>query len=450
MTHALGEEARAAPRAGGALGAIWALFLGVGLLMIGNGLQGSLLGLRAGDAFSGVVSGMIMAGFFAGFFVGSVWTVGAVRRVGHIRVFAALAAMASITVLVHGVFLDPVLWTLLRFVTGVCFAGIFVVAESWLNDAAGNDSRGRLLSFYMMISWVCMAGGQALLPLARPDEIELFVLVSVVISFSVVPLLLSAAAAPAPAGPQTVALRAVYRASPLGVVGVFVSGMVNGSVFGMGAVYAQEAGLDVLGVSAFMGALIAGAAALQWPLGKLSDLMDRRLVIASGAFAAAALALAANAVEASGWAHLAFAAGFGGSALSLYSLSLAYTNDYLAPTEMVGASGALVLVLGAGSVAGPLVVGAVLDTAGASGFFTFLAAILALFGGFALYRMTRRAPLPAEAQGPYVAVPTTGSSVMIEIAEAAHAEQVGPDAPDGAAPSPDKGSPAAPGSDARS
>ncbi len=366
-----------------------------------------------------------MAGFFAGFFVGSVWTVGAVRRVGHIRVFAALASLASITVLVHGLFIDPALWAGLRFITGVCFAGIFVVAESWLNSGATNETRGRLLSIYMMVSFAGMGGGQALLPVAQPEEIDLFILVSVLISFSVVPLLLSATPAPTPSGPQAVALGAVYRASPLGMVGVFVAGVTNGALFGMGAIYANAVGLDLTGVSAFMGALIAGAALLQWPLGKLSDLVDRRTVIALTTFAAAALAGAANSVdEVGGWLHLAFVAAFGGCALSLHSLCLAYTNDHLAPTEMVGASGALVLVLGAGSVIGPLAIGAALDIIGASGFFHLLAALLAAFGGYTLFRMTRREALPAEAQGAYVAIPTTGSSVMIEAVEETHAEQV--------------------------
>lgn len=411
-----------------AAGSVWALLLGIGLLMLGNGLQGSLLGVRAAqEGFGSSLTGLVMSGFFVGFLLGSTWTPRAVRRVGHIRVFAALAAIASVAILIHALLVHPAVWAVMRFVTGLCFAGIFVVAESWLNDRAANEMRGQLLAIYMATTFLGMGGGQLMLNVASPQRADLFILVSVLISLAVVPILLSASPAPESAAPKPVGLGHLYKVSPLGTVGTFGAGMTNGTVFGMGAVYAHQAGLSVAEVSIFMGALILGAAVLQWPIGKLSDLIDRRKVITATTFAAAATALVAN--QAAGWADvwlLALAGLFGGLGLTIHSLCLAYTNDYLEPAEMVAASSGLVLVLGMGSILGPLLVGWIMDLVGPPGFFWWLAGVHAAIGVFAIWRMTRRASLPAEAQGPYVAVPARSSPVATAAAEEVHAEHEAP------------------------
>lgn len=410
------------------LGQAWTLFFGIGLLMLGNGLQGSLLGLRASEeGFGNGLIGIVMANFFLGFLVGSIWATHAIRRVGHIRVFAALAALASTAILVQSVFVDPLTWGLMRLVTGFAYAGIFVVAESWLNAKSTNETRGQMLSYYMITTFAGMGGGQLMLNVADPAGTDLFILVSALISMSVLPLLLSAAPAPIPEGASHVGFGRLYRASPLGVTGMFAAGLINGTVFGMGAVYAREIGLSVADISLFMGALIVGGASLQWPIGKLSDLVDRRLVITLVTFSAAGVALAANlaATLALPWL-LATAALFGGVSLSLHSLSLAYTNDYLEPTEMVGASGGLVIVLGAGSIVGPSIVGLAIGFVGPASFFWWLTLVHVAVGGFALWRMTRRAPIPNEDQGPYVALPTAISQVAMSTAEDMHAEQVQP------------------------
>ena len=404
----------------------WPLFFGIGLLMLGNGLQGSLLGLRATqEGFGSVLTGLVMASFFLGFLVGSTWTAGAIRRVGHVRVFAALASLASISILVHGVFVEPLVWAAMRLVTGFCYAGIFVVAESWLNSKSTNRTRGQMLSFYMITTFAGMGGGQLMLNMADPEGTDLFILVSVLISMAVLPILLSASPAPTPEGPGKVGLKRLYSVSPLGVFGTFAAGVVNGSVFGMGAVYARESGFSVAEVSIFMGALIVGGAMLQWPIGRLSDIVDRRLVITLATFAAAAMAIAAGMAAAVTlpW-FLALVAVFGGLSFSLHSLSLAYTNDYLEPSEMVGASGGLVVVLGAGSIIGPTIVGLTIGTVGPTGFFWWLALVHVSVGAFALWRMTRREGMPIEDQGPYVAIPTTPSSVAVTTAEEVHAEQL--------------------------
>jgi MFS family permease len=409
-----------------ALKSSWALLAGIGLLMLGNGLQASLLGLRAAqEGFGSALTGVVMAGFFIGFLVGSSWTPSAVRRVGHVRVFAALASLASISILVHGVFVDPFIWGALRFVTGVCIAGIFVVSESWLNDRATNETRGQMLSFYFLTSFAGQGGGQLLLNIADPGRTDLFILVSVLISLAVVPILLSASPAPTPAGPRTVALRRLYSVSPLGVVGSFAAGGTSGTILGMGAVYAREIGFTVGEISLFMSAVIFGGAILQWPIGKVSDAVDRRTVVTVATFAACALAVVAVQAASGSLAwFLALVGLFGGLSLSLYSLTLANTNDYLEPTEMVGASGGLVLIFGAGSILGPLIAGLTIGSMGPSGFFWWLAFVHALVGVFALWRMTRREGMPREEKGPYIATPVATSSVALAAAEEVYANQL--------------------------
>lgn len=405
-----------------AVAGIWALLIGIGLLMLGNGLQGSLLGVRAAqEGFGSSLTGLVMSGFFFGFLIGSRWTPTALRRVGHIRVFGALASLASISILVHSLFVDPLVWGLMRFITGLCYAGIFVVAESWLNDRAANETRGQMLSIYMVVTFLGMGAGQLMLNLSDPGEVDLFILVSVLISFAVVPILLSATRAPDYGAPKPVRLTRLYQASPLGVIGTFAAGLTNGSIFGMGAVYAHETGLSVTDVSLFMGALIAGAALLQWPIGRLSDMMDRRIVITVVTFGASLVAVCANILEpdVKGWL-LPLAALMGGLGLTIHSLCLAYTNDYLETSEMMAASGGLVMVLGVGSIIGPLIAGGVMEWLGPSGFFWWLAVAHAGLGLVALYRMSIRSALPVEDQSPYVPVPARASP----IAEAATEEVV--------------------------
>ncbi|MEM9204848.1 MAG: MFS transporter [Pseudomonadota bacterium] len=407
------------------------LLIGVGLLMLGNGLQGSLLGLRAAaEGFSNAVIGIVMASFFAGFLVGAIWAVSVVQRVGHIRGFAAFASIASVSILAHGVFVEPIFWSALRFVTGICFAGIFVVAESWLNSSSSNQNRGQLLSVYMFTSFAGMGAGQLLLNLSSPESINLFILVSVLISFSVVPMLLNAAPPPNagqtgedPSLPGVKTVKRVFTASPLGVVGTFTAGIINGAVFGMGAVYALERGFSVTGASLFMGVIIAGSALLQWPIGKLSDTIDRRVTITLISVAAAGLAVMINLFGEGGWFwSIAFL--FGGASLSLHTLSIAYTNDYLEPTEMVGASGVLVLVLGFGSILGPLVAGLAIENIGPTGYFFAIAGVHIALSAFAVWRMFQRAALDQDDQGPYISLPSATSSVAIEAAEEAHADQL--------------------------
>jgi MFS family permease len=337
-----------------AITSCWALLLGITLLLLGSGLQGSLLGIRAAlEGFATIVTGLIMSGYYVGFVAGSMVAPRLVARVGHVRVFAALGALASTTVLMHALLVEPVTWTVLRLATGFCYAGLYVVTESWLNARADNAMRGQLLAVYVALCLVGMALGQLLLNVADPGGVELFVLVSVLVSLGVVPMLLSTGPTPAYEAPVKVRLRHLLSISPLGVVGLFGTVMVHGAFFGMGPVYAAEAGLSVREISLFMSAMLLGGIVLQWPVGRLSDSLDRRKVIALATLLAAGFALAAGMAGGSEIGLLVAVALFGGMALPMYSLCLAHANDYLRPEEMVPASGSLILMASFGAALGP-------------------------------------------------------------------------------------------------
>src|SRR5581483_10090374 len=253
----------------------------MGVLMLGAGLQGTLLGLRATlEGFQPPVTGAIMSCYYVGYLLGTYTAPRLVRSVGHIRVFAALAAVASAAILVHGSFVYPIPWALMRFISGVCFAGIYVVAESWLNDRASRSNRGTLLALYMLILYIGLGSAQFLLLVAHPNTTSPFMLVSVLISLAMVPIALSAHQTPATTVRMQVRYRDLYKNSPLRVVAVTMSGMISSTIFAMGPVYASRSGLDTAGVATFMAVSILAAVITQYPVGRLSDRMDRRTVIA--------------------------------------------------------------------------------------------------------------------------------------------------------------------------
>jgi MFS family permease len=384
--------------------------------MLGDGLQGTLLAVRASqEAFPTTVTGLVLSSFYVGFLGGSIFAPRIVERVGHIHVFAALASLASASILIHSVVVTPLAWGILRFLSGFCFAGIYVVAESWLNDRATNQTRGQLLSLYMVITYGGVAGGQLLLNVAHPGGQNLFILASVLISFALVPLLLSAGQAPHLSTPLPVSLRKLYAISPLGVVGALGTGMATAGFFAMAPVYAATSGLDVAEISLFMTAAVVGCIALQWPIGHLSDKFDRRTVLTAVTFLAglAALGIVAASPRSLEWLLLATAV-FGGFSLPMYALCIAHANDFLEPEQMVAASGALVLASGLGAIAGPTATSAIMSLAGASGLFWMLAAVHFCVGFFALYRMAVRRSMPVEQQGSYSPASLHASQVNVE------------------------------------
>ena len=403
------------------LRAVWTLLFGIGLLWMANGLQNSLLGIRAeAEGFEPAVIGLIMSGFFVGLLVGSLWTPKAVRVVGHVRVFAAMAAVASVAILLHALLIDELGWWVIRCITGFCYAGIIVVVESWLNERSPRAVRGQILAFYMTISFGAAAGSQLLLNLASARETALFMVVSILISLAVVPLLLHATTPPAVDSARRVSLRELVAASPLGAFGMFIAGLANGTVFGMAAVYARGAGFSIAETGLFVALLTIGAAVMQWPVGRLSDRFDRRRIMAAVSVMAACASVVASGIEGvDSVGTIVLVTVTGGLALSIHSLSLAYTNDHLEPEQMVGASSGLLLLLGIGSVIGPVVAGVALALLGSAGYFLWLASTHAAFALFALWRMSRRASPSADVHTPFVVTPFPTTDIATAFAEPA-------------------------------
>lgn len=381
----------------------WALFLGMGLIMLGNGLQATLLGVRASmEGFGTTITGIVMSGYFIGLIAGCHSVPKIVGRVGHVRTFGALASLASTSILVQAVFINPLVWWVMRLVTGFAYAGIYIVAESWLNEAAENGTRGKLLSFYMLVSLGGMAGGQMLLNVFHPSGFELFLLVSLLISFAVIPILLSTARAPQFDVMENIGIINLYRVSPLGVFGMFITGMSIGTFFGMGPVYGTDVGLSVKDVSFFMGTLILGGFLFQYPLGWLSDHYGPIKVIILSCIGGAAVSFVAMIFEAEGLAFYTMIATVGGLAMPLYSLCCVHTNDYLTPTQMVAASGTLVLLSATGAAIGSPFTALAMDILGPQAFYGSLGVMLSSVAVFALWRSTQRVDAVIEEQGDFV------------------------------------------------
>ncbi|MEM7194691.1 MAG: MFS transporter [Pseudomonadota bacterium] len=384
--------------------AAWALFIGVGFIMIGNGLQGTLLGLRASlEGFSTFTTGIMMSGYFVGILLGSILAPRLVSRVGHIRVFGALASAASISILVHGLLVNPATWFMMRLVTGISYAGLYVVSESWLNDRASNETRGKMLSLYMVVTTLGMGAGQFLLNIADPLGIELFVLVSVVVSFGLIPMLLTARPAPAFETTTKMTLGELFRASPLALISNMLTGMAHGTIFGLGAVYASQQGFSVDRVSLFMACILIGGLIFQWPLGWLSDRIERRKIISGVALVSCAMALVAVTLDSHSNAFLICIVVLGGTAMPLYSLCVAYANDRLEPEQIVAASGSLVMVAGIGLTTGPILISLLMNEFGAVFYFYGLSVVFSLITLFTLYRMGRRAGIEVDQQAPIIA-----------------------------------------------
>ncbi len=382
----------------------WPLLLGMGVLMLGAGLQATLLGVRATlEEFPTAVTGIVMSCYYVGYLVGTLAAPQLIRSVGHIRVFAALAAIASAATLVQGAFVHPVPWAAMRMVSGLCFAGIYVVAESWLNARATRSNRSRMLAVYMVVLYVGLGAAQFLLTLSNPRTSAPFMLVSALISLALVPLVLAPQPTPAVDVPSTVRYRDLYRFSPLGVVAVTVAGVLTSIIFSMGPVYARLSGLDTTGIATFMAVSILAGVATQYPIGTLADRMDRRAVIAGVCTAATVLAASIVAFEEMpSLLFLTVSGLFSGLVLTIYSLGISHVNDRLEPSQMVAASGALLLMNGAGAIAGPVLVSSLMTAFGARAYFATLALLCGGLTLHCLWRRIRREPVPVERRGPFI------------------------------------------------
>jgi MFS family permease len=391
------------PMSSSAIAATWQLLLGMGILMLGAGLQSTVISLRATlEGFPAPLTGAVMSCYYLGYMLGTALAPRLVRRVGHIRVFAAMAALAGASILAQGLFISALPWALLRAVSGLCFAAIYVVAESWLNDRSSRATRGTLLAVYMAVLYIGLGSSQFLLIPTDPRTATPFMVVAILISLAIVPIVIAAQSAPEIALPQKVRYRDLYGDSPLGVVAVTVAGMVTSNVYAMGPVYAKLSGLGTSGVATFMGISILAAVVMQYPVGRLSDRVDRRTVIGSICI----LATASAAVPAA-FRHLphalvlTLAALFSGLAFTLYSLGVSHVNDHLEPAQMVAASGALLRLNGIGAALSPILVGGLIARFGPPAYFGSLAGLTGLLSVYDLWRKMRRRPVPRERKQPY-------------------------------------------------
>ncbi len=398
------------------LTSVWALLLGIGLLMVGNGLQVTLLGVRGGiEGFSTLEMSVVMSAYFLGFLGGSRMAPGMIRRVGHVRVFAALASFISAVMVLYPLIAHPAAWVLGRVAIGFCFSGVYVTAESWLNNAASNDNRGKALSLYMIVQVLGIVTAQALVMTGDPSGYQGFVIASIIISISFGPILLSIGPTPPYETVKPMSLQQIMAVSPLGFVGMFLLGGVFSAQFGMGAVYGAEAGLTLGRLSVFVATFYVGALVLQYPLGWLSDRMDRRLLILAAAVVGGAGGVTGMLMGERFGALLVAAFLLGGMANPLYSLLIAHTNDHLEHDDMAAASGGLVFVNGLGAIAGPPITGWLMGDAafGPAGYFLFMAVLLFALAGYGLYRMTRRPAVPAEDTGAVAPLYPTASPVAV-------------------------------------
>ncbi|MCC5967097.1 MAG: MFS transporter [Natronohydrobacter sp.] len=406
--------------------ASWALLLGMLFLMVGNGVQGTLLGIRGAiEGFSTTQMSIVMSAYFLGFLIGSRAAPEMIRRVGHVRVFAALGSLISAVLVLYAAIPDWIAWTILRVLIGFAFSGVYVTAESWLNNTASNENRGQALSLYMIVQMLGIIAAQALINFADPAGFLLFIIPSVLVSLAFAPILLSISPAPTFGTTKSMSIRQLYDVSPLGVVGIFLMGGVFSALFGMTAVWGTEAGLSILEISIFTAAIYVGGLIFQYPIGWLSDRMDRRKLLVVVALIGTACGALAVVFPLSFVWLLGVALVIGGISNPLYSLLVAYTNDYVETDQMAAVSGGLLFVNGLGAIVGPLAIGWLMSLIGPPGYFLFIITLTAVLSLYALYRMTQRPATPVAESGPFAPVSPVVSAATVEAVYTELAEQKG-------------------------
>ena len=390
----------------------WPLLLGVMLLMVGNGVQGSLLGIRgAYEGFTTFQLSVIMSSYFVGFLGGSRLAPEMIRRVGHVRVFSALGSMISAVLILYPLLVDWTAWSLMRVLIGFCFSGIYVTAESWLNNTASNETRGQALSLYMIVQMLGIIASQGLLSLGDPAGYALFIIPSVLVSLAFMPILLAATPAPTFDTIQPMSFRALFRISPLGCTGMLLTGGVYSAMFGMASVYGAMSAMTIGQIAAFVAAMYVGGLLFQYPIGWASDRIDRRGLVLWLSVAGAVVMGLATVINLPFGFEVAVALLLGGIINPLYSLLIAHTNDFLSKEEMPAASAGLIFLNGFGAIFGPLSLGWIMQQMGAKGYFLFIGILFAVLAGYAGWRMTRRAG-PANT-GSYAGLTPTASSLAV-------------------------------------
>ena len=407
----------------------WALFIGIGVMMIAHGLQMQIMGIRSVlEDFSVFTTGIFMSGYYVGYFIGSKTTPNFVSKVGHIRVFAAFASLASLSALVAVVYVNPLMWTISRFITGISLVSCYVVTESWLNDRATNKNRGQLLSAYMMVIYFGLALGMLLLNISKPEAYEPFILVSVLLSVALVPILLTKRPAPKFKKIETISILELYKISPLGSLSSFFTGIIHAAFFSLISVYATIAKFTLFETSILLFiATIAGVLG-QGPIGYFSDIFDRRRVIVITTFGSSLLALIAILtsndpiqniyyMDEFAFRKIIFFIAVGlytSLCLPLFSLNLAHTNDFVPKSKFVAAGGGLQLIFGVGAISGPILCSIFMEWFGLNGLFVFLIIAHSIIGVFGLYRMKVRSTVE-NPDSTFTPVPATITPAGLEL-----------------------------------
>ena len=383
----------------------WALFLGIGTIMIAHGLQMQVMGIRSvNENFNLITTGIFMSGYFVGYFLGSQTTPKLVQKVGHIRVFAAFASLASLSALVAAIYVNPFMWTLSRFLTGISLVSCYIVAESWLNDRATNKNRGQLLSAYMIILFGGLAIGMLLLNVSNPNNYEPFILVSILLSLALVPILLTKRSAPKFKKIGTISVNELFKISPLGTVSSFCTGLIHSAFFSLIAVYATTSNFTLFETSILLFLSTIAGVIFQGPIGYFSDKFERRKVIVVTTLLSALFALLAIIFGGESLQNMYLSvkvplskiiffisvALYAGLCLPLFSLNLAHTNDYVAKEKFVAAGGGLQLIFGIGAIIGPILCSLFMDIFNINGFFIFLILSHLFIAIFGIYRMRVR------------------------------------------------------------
>ncbi len=371
---------------------VFSLLLSYGLLLLANGLFGTLLGVRSQiEGFGTEVVGLIMAAYFLGLLQGALRASNIVAAVGHIRAFAAFASVMSVTALLHVVIVDPIVWCVLRFASGFCMAGMIIVTESWLNARSTKRTRGKVMALYMITNYFSAGCGQFLLTIADPGKFQLFSVASIIFSLALVPVLLTRSTAPKPPQRDPLNLRELWRTSPLGLMGSFCAGMVNASFYSLAPIFALALGFGIGGTSTFMASVIFGGLLLQYPVGHLSDRMDRRVVLTMVVLATSVACVAIVMVSewSPSWVYLAGAV-YGAFSFTVYSLCVAHANDFASTDKLVQTASGLLTAYGFGAFLGPIIAASFMGRLGPEGLFVMSALVSGFLGGFAIFRMRRR------------------------------------------------------------
>ena len=403
----------------------WALFMGMGAIMLAYGYQNALLGVRAViEDFSLASTGFMMSGYFVGYFIGARTIPSIISGVGHIRVFAAFASVASLAILVHSIFINPLTWFVLRVITGYSMVSIYTIAESWLNDRSSNKNRGKVLSIYMIILYGSMGLGMFMLNFSSPEKFQPFILISVLMSAALLPILLTKRKPPQFKKIQSMSLKDLYNSSPLGMVSAVLYGIVQSALFTLLAVYAAAMNFSIFDISLVTFLLAISGAVSQYPVGYISDKFDRRKVIIYSTFGAAIFAFLA--IFSVGTMYLPEGLGssklwfyiflvlFSVCSLPMFSLILAHTNDFITRDKFVAAGAGLQFAFGLGAISGPFLCSLLMGLVGNNGFFVFLIFFHCVIGFYGIHRMKVR-PSEDNPDSQFVAVPTTITPVGLEL-----------------------------------